>query len=67
MGKVALEAVLLLVDMIGIVLVGYWCVKNDGWQPGKASLGLFRFRDDTLKSKPPVAPKGPPPMHQARR
>jgi hypothetical protein len=63
-----LEAFFLLLDAIAMVLLAYWCVRNDALGKGEKTVGLFRFSEpERISSAPaPSRPASPPPIRIAR-
>jgi hypothetical protein len=67
-GEPPLEAFFLLLDAIGMVLLAYWCVRNDGRGKGEKTVGLFRFPEPERIAPAPAPPRpaSPPPIRIAR-
>ena len=45
------------VDIVGVLLLLYWCIKNDDLPPGKGTTGLFAYRDFGQTEHPSVFAK----------
>ncbi len=43
------------VDIIGVVLLLYWSIKNDRRGPDAPSIGLFAYRETIKGPSPPAA------------
>lgn len=61
-----MEAIFLLVDIIGIVLLLYWSIVNDGLKPGEPVKGLFAYRN-TLRRRPAADSKPLTTLRDSRR
>ncbi len=58
-----MEAAFFAIDIIGIVLLLFWSIKNDRRGPDAPTVGLFAYRETIKPSRPPAAREGhsPPP------
>ncbi len=50
-----MEAAFFAIDVIGVVLVLYWSIRNDGLGPDAPSVGLFAYRETIKRPSPPAA------------
>ncbi len=50
-----MEAAFFAIDVIGVVLVLYWSIRNDGLGLDAPSVGLFAYRETIKRPSPPAA------------
>ncbi len=50
-----MEAAFFAIDIIGIILLLYWSIRNDELGPDAPSVGLFAYRETIKRPGPPAA------------
>ncbi len=50
-----MEAAFFTIDIIGVVLLLYWSIKNNRRGPDAPSIGLFAYRETIKRPGPPAA------------
>ncbi len=50
-----MEAAFFAIDIIGVVLLLYWSIRNDGLGPDAPSVGLLAYRETIKRPSPPAA------------
>ncbi len=50
-----MEAAFFAIDVIGVLLVLYWSIRNDRLGPDAPSVGLFAYRETIKRPSPPAA------------
>ncbi len=50
-----MEAAFFAIDIIGIILMLYWSIKNDELGPDAPTVGLFAYRETINRPSPPAA------------
>ena len=50
-----MEAAFFAIDIIGIILMLYWSIKNDELGPDVPTVGLFAYHETTKRPSPPTA------------
>ncbi len=50
-----MEAAFFVIDIIGIILLLYWSIRNDKLGPDAPSVGLFAYRETIERRSPPAA------------
>lgn len=53
-----MEAVFFAIDIIGIILLLYWSIRNDELGPEAPTVGLFAYRRTIKLPGPPTAQEG---------
>ncbi len=50
-----MDAAFFAIDIIGVVLLLYWSIRNDKLGPDAPSVGLFAYRETIKRPSPPAA------------
>ncbi len=50
-----MEAAFFAIDIIGVVLLLYWSIRNDELGPDTPTVGLFAYRETNKRPGPSVA------------